>query len=158
MNGNLSRVLRPGLFLGLALAATVVTVALAGGFYLSVERPAGADPAFQHAALVVRTLGCKDPSQAKLTVRAEGIVDGQRRSQPLALRSVSQGVFAVDRAWPAEGTWVVAITATYNGVTREVLADPAADRPVLAESVSRRAVDSALAAAVRTAAASGGTH
>lgn len=82
--------------------------------WLSVEMPANPlDPATRGAAFVVHTYRHSRPEATPLTGTAEGVVDGERRSIPLAFRPTGQpGVFAVDQSWPEAGAWVLAISTT----------------------------------------------
>lgn len=95
--------------------------ALAGGFYLSVEIPPTDNPQFKDAVLLVRPYGCKKPSDATVSATAEGVVKGERRTVPLRLTSISEGVYAIRQEWPAEGAWVLAINGTYSGHDTGVL-------------------------------------
>ena len=107
-----------------ALLLTIASPALAGGFQLSVETPAGsADPQLKDIVLIARTYGCHQPADAKLSATAEGFVSGDRRSLPLELRSIGSGVYAIKQQWPSEGTWVLALTGAYNGMTSSVLVE-----------------------------------
>ncbi len=115
-----SRIARPAF--GMLLAVVLMAAALPGGFALRVERPAQGD-----AVALVRADGCHQPSQAKVSGTAEGLVDGQRRSVKLKLTSVGEGVYTVARQWPAEGTWVLAVTGTYRGYVSSVLIGVGAD-------------------------------
>lgn len=108
----------------LALAVLPALLAASfGGFALRVEKPA----ATSEALLVVRTFGCAHPENARVTGTAEGFVDGQRRSVPLRFERQATGVYAVERHWPAEGRWVLAITGAYQGMTSSVLVTPGSD-------------------------------
>ena len=107
-----------------ALLLTIASPALAGGFQLSVETPAGsADPQLKDVVLIARTYGCHQPADAKVSATAEGFVSGNRRSLPLELRSIGSGVYAIKQQWPSEGTWVLALTGAYNGMTSSVLVE-----------------------------------
>lgn len=97
------------------------TSALAGGFQLAVEAPPQSDPELKNAAMLVRTFGCNQPSDANVTATAEGLVAGQRQSMKLDLAPTSKGVYAINQQWPAEGHWVVAITGLYAGHTSSAL-------------------------------------
>ena len=97
------------------------TSALAGGFQLAVEAPPQSDPELKNAAMIVRTFGCHQPSDANVTATAEGIVAGHRQSVKLDLLPTTKGVYAINQQWPAEGHWVVAITGLYNGHTSSAL-------------------------------------
>jgi hypothetical protein len=108
----------------LALVLAIPSLALAGGFQLSIETPAGpSDPQMNDVVLVARTYGCHQPADAKLTATAEGLVNGNRKSMPLELRSIGSGVYAIKQQWPSEGTWVLALTGAYNGMTSSVLVE-----------------------------------
>lgn len=97
------------------------STALAGGFQLSVESPSPNDPGMKNAVVVVRTFGCNTPSDATLEATAEGVVNGARRSQPVQLTPASTGVYTIAQQWPSEGTWALAITGTYRGMTSSAL-------------------------------------
>src|SRR5215208_2305525 len=102
------------------LAAT----ANAGGFYLSVEVPEGATAnQSKDAVLLVRPYGCHKPTDAAVSAIAEGVVNGERRTLPLELAYDSAGAYAVKRQWPAEGSWVLAITGEYNSHTCTLIVD-----------------------------------
>ena len=125
----------PGVATGLALAMVFVLIAAAGGFVLSVEKPkASSDPQMKEAVLLVRTLGCNEPSEAKVSAVAEGLVDGKRTSRPLQLREIDKGVYAVDRQWPSKGNWVLTITGHYNGHTSGVLVELGSDGAVITKA------------------------
>src|SRR5262249_9782874 len=48
-----------------------------------------------------------------ITAAAEGIINGHRKSIPLKLEVLSQqSTFALARQWPAEGRWVITVTAS----------------------------------------------
>ena len=118
-----------------ALLLTIASPALAGGFQLSVETPAGsADPQLKDIVLIARTYGCHQPADAKLSATAEGFVSGDRRSLPLELRSIGSGVYAIKQQWPSEGTWVLALTGAYNGMTSSVLVELGPNGKVLPDT------------------------
>jgi hypothetical protein len=95
-----------------------------GGFQISVETPArSSDPQLKEAVLIARTYGCHQPADAKLSASAEGFVDGNRKSLPLELRSIGSGVYAINKQWPSEGTWVLTLTGAYNGMISSVLVE-----------------------------------
>jgi hypothetical protein len=97
--------------------------ALAGGFQLAVEAPSSTDQRAKDAALLVRTYGCHTPADANVTATAEGIVNGRRQSIPLELKPDSTGVYQIKQQWPSEGTWMLSLTGTYNGMTCSVFVD-----------------------------------
>jgi len=110
--------------LGGALLLAISSAAFAGGFQLSVETPStSSDAQMKDAVLIARTYGCHQPADARLTATAEGLVNGARKSVALELRSIGSGVYAIKQQWPSEGTWVLAITGAYNGMTSSVLVE-----------------------------------
>ena len=117
--------------LSTALLLTIASPALAGGFQLSIETPSGGDPQLKDAVLIVRTFGCHQPADAKLSASAEGLINGNRKSLPLELRSIGSGVYALKQQWPSEGHWVLALTGAYNGMTSSVLVELGANGKVL---------------------------
>jgi hypothetical protein len=111
---------------GLSLSLVVVwtVVALAGGFWITVEAPPSpSNGEFKEAVAVVRALGCHNPSDATMTATAEGLVNGRRQSLPIQLTATSKGVYAIRQQWPSQGVWVLAITGEYNGHTSSVLVE-----------------------------------
>ena len=108
---------------GVLLLASAST-ATAGGFYLSVETPgSSAEPQLKDVVLIARVTGCHQPADAKLSATAEGLVNGTRKSVPLELRSIGSGVYGIKPQWPSEGTWVLALTGAYNGMTTSALVE-----------------------------------
>ena len=97
----------------MALAGQV----FAGGFFLQLGNPeASAEARKLGAVLTIKATGCHDPATAKVMATAIGVVDGQRRTVPLEVKSLSEpGFFAVLGQVPKEGKWVVELAAT-NGV------------------------------------------
>lgn len=90
---------------------------MAGGFALEIGNPS-ANPEAQakHAVLVVRGYACTHPEKTSITATAEGIVKGKRETIPLKLVPLaSSNSYAVTRQWPAEGRWVVTLSATNPG-------------------------------------------
>jgi hypothetical protein len=69
------------------------------------------------AVLVVRPLGCADPSQARVMATAEGLLDGGRRSLAMRLLPLqAPGAHAVLASWPdSAGVWVVSLAGTCAG-------------------------------------------
>lgn len=117
--------------------STSVSLAWAGGFMISVSEPDGSVP--EGTVALVNPLGCHQPSEAVFTATAEGITEGRRVSLPLEQVRTADGALAVQRIWPDEGAWVVAVSATYRNQTRSVLlkVDPASGKPMLAARDSR---------------------
>ena len=113
--------------LSLVLVVTWAVIALAGGFWISVEAPGKTDASLTDAVVIVRPYGCHRPSDAMLSGTAEGLVNGRRQSVPLQFAATSKGVYAVRQQWPSQGVWVLAITGTYNGHTSSALVEIGAD-------------------------------
>lgn len=100
----------------LAAAAALVaapSAAHAGPPWVAIELPANPlNGATREAYLIVRTYHHDRTISMPLIGRAEGFVNGERRTIPLVFRSAGDGaVFALDRTWPTEGAWVLVITA-----------------------------------------------
>jgi hypothetical protein len=100
--------------LSLAAAFTLLTAftspAFAGPPWMSIELPANPMiQSYQGAYLLVRTFhhGVSEPMV--LEARAEGMVNGQRKTVPLTLESTGSGVYALKQAWPDKGEWVIVI-------------------------------------------------
>lgn len=98
---------------GVGILCLSSTAALAGGPpWISVEAPV--DPQNQSArgaAMLVRVYNCGAPTDTAVDAVAEGLVNGERRSIPVALRPAgARGVYAVDQQWPAEGTWALTLS------------------------------------------------
>ncbi len=131
MTRTISRVAAAAGF-GLAVASTL----LAGGFWLEVGNPkAASDPKAREAVLVVRPIGCGEPTKARISGTAEGLVNGRRQSVPLRMVPLSQpALYAVHRTWPQEGVWMLALTGSYDGHFTSALA------PMGPEGLDRKAV------------------
>jgi len=105
----------------------------AGGFWLQLGNPiASHDAKARNAVVIVRPWGCHSPEAAKLSGTAEGMVHGERRTVTLELTPLSEtATYAVMRQWPADGAWVLRVTATLPGATTSALI------PVTAEGFNR---------------------
>jgi hypothetical protein len=108
--------------LGLAFVVISASIAVAGDFWVNVEAAHSSRSGLSsQTVLVVRPGGCHEPENAVITATAEGLVNGQRKSLPLELTAISPGVYEINRQWPSEGAWVVAISAEYRGLPRAAL-------------------------------------
>jgi hypothetical protein len=64
------------------------------------------------ALFLVRTYVHQNPADLPVSGRAEGLVDGKRRSVPFTLtRSAQTGTYVVRPEWGAKGIWTVLVTA-----------------------------------------------
>jgi len=111
----MSKRFRIPLIFALALGSAILAVA--GGFWVSIQNPSTVtDAVAKNAVVLVRADGCHTPAEASITATAEGRVNGVRRSIPLKLAPVAQpGTYAVMPQWPIEGAWVLRFNATYLG-------------------------------------------
>lgn len=106
-----------------ALAAVLLTVIMAmaparvGPPWISIEYPPSPfDRTTRDAFLLVHAFHHGTPMNFPVAGKAEGIVDGQRRSIKLDFTTTSrQGVYALRKQWPSEGNWVLAIDVTQEG-------------------------------------------
>ena len=89
------------LALGLALTTALASLATAGGAGVSLERA-------KDGQYFVHSYACTGPSSVSLTATAEGMVKGERKSIPLALKRTKEpGVYRIEGTWPGEGAWLV---------------------------------------------------
>ena len=93
------------LALGIALTTALASLAHAGGTSVSVEGP------FKDGRYLLRATTCTGiAASMNVIASAEGVVAGQRKSLPIALKSTKEkGVYQFVRTWPVEGTWVVRV-------------------------------------------------
>ncbi len=100
-----------GLLLAISVAAGPPPPAPVGPPWISLELPANPlDPETRDAALVVHAYHHGSPAGYPISGRAEGLVNGERRSVSLEFTATARpGVYALTQQWPAEGDWVLAI-------------------------------------------------
>jgi len=93
------------------LAAATASPAWAGPPWLSIEFPANPmNKSAQGAYLLVHTFHHEQVADFKVEARAEGLVNGQRKTLPLTLeRTDRDGVYALKQTWPETGDWVIVI-------------------------------------------------
>lgn len=102
----------------------LASVALAGGFHLSVETPTDVnDQELKNVVLLVRTFGCHQPSDASVFATAEGLVKGKRQTIKMHPKPTSKGVYALSQQWPSDGVWVLAVRGSYLGHHSSVLVE-----------------------------------
>jgi hypothetical protein len=109
-----------------ALAVAGIAATTVGGFQLRVEVPQDDS----EVVLLVRTYRCHQPEKATVVGTAEGLVQGQRVSVPIQLKTVGKGVYAVAQQWPAGSPWVLAFSGSYLGHHTSTLVTLAADGQV----------------------------
>jgi hypothetical protein len=93
------------------LAAANASPAWAGPPWLSIEFPANPmNSGNQGAYLLVHTFHHEQATTFTVEARAEGLVNGQRKTLPLTLeRTDREGVYALRQGWPDTGDWVIVI-------------------------------------------------
>lgn len=92
----------------------------AGPPWISIEHPVNPyDQTTKGAFLVVHAFHHGTPVAFPVSGTAEGIVDGERRSLPLAFEKTSRtGAFALKKTWPSSGTWTLAIAVAQGSGDR----------------------------------------
>ncbi len=87
--------------------------ALAGPPWISIELPVNPyDQSMRGAFLLVHAFHHGRAMGYLVTGTAEGIVNGERQSVTLEFTETArEGVFALKRMWPKEGTWTLVIKA-----------------------------------------------
>ena len=84
-----------------------------GGPWISIETPINPyDAPARGALFLVHTFHHAVPANLAVEARAEGLVDGHRRTVALSPSALRTGTFAVRNEWGAKGTWSVLIVAT----------------------------------------------
>jgi hypothetical protein len=103
--------------MSLAAAFTLVAataspaLALGGPPWLSIEFPANPmNKSAQGAYLLVHTFHHDQAGSFTVEARAEGLVNGERKTLKLTLeRTNRDGVYALNQTWPQTGDWVIVI-------------------------------------------------
>jgi hypothetical protein len=101
----------------LMLSAAARTVApMFGGPWISIEAPANPyDQATRGSLMLVHTFHHGAKVDMPLVGKAEGLVDGERKSVTLTLTKGSEmGTHGVRNEWGTKGTWMVLLTATQH--------------------------------------------
>lgn len=85
-----------------------------GGPWISIETPVNPyDASTRGASFVVHTFHHAVPTDMQLEGRAEGLLDGRRRTVPLTPSKAAQaGTYGVRNEWGTKGMWSVLLTAT----------------------------------------------
>ena len=95
------------------VAAPAPASGLKGPPWISIELPANPyDKSTRDAFLLVHSFHHGTAMGFIVTGTAEGMVNGERRSLKLEFAETSrEGVYALKRTWPTEGTWTLVIKA-----------------------------------------------
>lgn len=123
--------LAAGVPAGTVGAPRAAAAVLVGPPWISVELPANPfDRASRGAFLLVHAFHHGTQVTLPVSGRAEGIVNGQRRTVPLRLVATSRpGVYALHDQWGAGGTWTLVLTVRqgpgdFDGATALVELSP----------------------------------
>lgn len=105
---------RLSLALSFASLVAIPTIAFAGPPWISIELPANPyDRATKGAFLVVHAFHHGTPVGFPVTGKAEGIVNGQRKSVELKFdRGERDGTYVLRNNWGNAGEWTLVITVT----------------------------------------------
>ena len=113
-----------------------------GGPWISIETPVNPyDASTRGSVFVVHTFHHAVPTDMQLEGRAEGLVDGNRRTVPLTLSKGAQaGSYGVRNQWGTKGTWSVLLTATQPApkVSIQAVVDLGADGTVARVTLPQR--------------------
>lgn len=125
--------------LGATIVAGLATVTSAtgdaatfGGPWISIEAPANPyDQATRGSLMLVHTFHHGTRVDLPLVGKAEGLVDGERKSVALTLTKSSQvGTRGVRNEWGSKGTWTVLVTASQGDARVQAVAEIDADGSV----------------------------
>ena len=106
--------------------------AMFGGPWISIESPANPyDQATRGSLFLVHTFHHGTKVDLPVAAKAEGIVDGARKSVTLTLSKGSEtGTHGVRNQWGDKGTWMVLATASEHGGSIQAVVEINADGSV----------------------------
>ena len=115
-----------------AATSTSRGAAMFGGPWISIESPANPyDQATRGSLFLVHTFHHGAKVDLPVTAKAEGIVDGARKSVALTLSKASEaGTLGVRNQWGDKGTWMVLATASEHGGSVQAVVEINADGAV----------------------------
>jgi len=122
------------------------------GVWVSIESPLTPfDNANQGVLLLVHTYWMHGAAAMSVEGRAEGTVNGERRTVPLTFQDRGDGVYALAKSWPDQGRWALVITARSRGQQASALVRLSADGKVAGVQVTpeRAVADAEVAAALQ---------
>lgn len=113
-------------------AATRLSTPMFGGPWISIEAPANPyEQATYGAIMLVHTFHHSTKVELPLVGKAEGLVDGERKSVALTFGKSSQaGTRSVRNEWGSKGIWTVVLTATEGKASIQAVAEINADGSV----------------------------
>ena len=125
-----------------ATNGTTSRAVMFGGPWISIETPVNPYVASGSGALfLVHTYVHQNPVDLPVSGRAEGIVEGKRRTVPFTLaRSAQAGTYLVRPEWGDKGIWTVLVTAmpdAKNGWRIQAVVDVGADGEVEKVTIPR---------------------
>ena len=106
--------------------------AMFGGPWISIEAPANPyDPTARGALMLVHTFHHGTKVNLPVVGKAEGLVDGERKTVKLTLTKSSEiGTHSVRNEWGSKGTWTVLVTASEGDASIQAVAEINADGSV----------------------------
>jgi hypothetical protein len=117
-----------------------------GGPWISIESPVNPyDTSARGALFLVHTFHHAIPTDMTLEARAEGLVDGHRRTVPLSPSASRTGTRVVRNEWGAKGTWSVLLVATQPAprVSIQAVVDVGADGSIARVTLPHRMLTAA---------------
>lgn len=112
--------------------------------WISIEYPPSPwDRVTRDAFLLVHAYHHSTPADFPVSGKAEGVVDGKRRTIELSFRRTSRaGVFALERQWPEGGRWVLSLGVHQGDFVAGALVKIGADGRVAGVDVPTRRMGS----------------
>jgi hypothetical protein len=125
-----------------ATKSTSARAVMFGGPWISIETPVNPYVSSTAGALfVVHTYVHQNLVDLPVSGRAEGLVDGKRRTVPFTLtKSAQAGTYVVRPEWGGKGIWTVLVTAmpeAKNGWSIQAAVDVGADGEIEKVTVPR---------------------
>jgi hypothetical protein len=127
-------------------AASSPSTSFKGGPWISIETPVNPYDAEARGALfLVHTFHHAVPTNLDVEARAEGLVDGQRRTVKLSPKAARTGTYVVRNEWGSKGTWSVLVIATQPSPrgSIEAVVDLGADGSVARVTLPQRMLTAA---------------
>lgn len=128
-----------GVAMTLAAATRIPASSYFGGPWISIETPVNPyEASTRGSLLLVHTFHHGIPVDLPLTAKAEGLVDGKRRSVALTpTKSAQTGTYGVRNQWGDKGLWTLLITASEHGGSIQAVVEVGADGQVGRVTVPR---------------------
>jgi hypothetical protein len=113
-------------------AATRGSAPMFGGPWISIEAPVNPyDASTRGALFLVHTFHHGAPEDLQIVAKAEGLLDGQRKSVTLTPSKTAQaGTQGVRNEWGSKGVWTVLVSTSEHGGTVQAVVDIDADGAV----------------------------